>query len=53
MAAARACVLSTQPHRIALELCSLAMFATRRFAAGILLIVILCPVALNFIYGAR
>ena len=42
MAAARACVLSTQPHRIALERCFLAMSAIRRFAAGMLLIAILC-----------
>src|SRR5262249_46906828 len=41
IAAAGACMLSTQPHRIGLQPCLLAMFATRRFAAGILLIAIL------------
>ena len=35
-------MLSTRPHRTALERCFLAMSATRRFAAGILLIAILC-----------
>src|SRR5262245_1051832 len=35
-------MLSTQPHRIGLQPCFLAMFATRRFAAGLLLIAILC-----------
>ena len=42
MAAAHACVLSTQPHRVASEPCFLAMSAIRRFAAGILLIANLC-----------
>ena len=42
MAAAHACVLSTQPHRVASEPCFLAMSAIRRFAAGILLIASLC-----------
>ena len=35
-------MLSTQPHRIASEPCFPAMSAPRRFAAGILLIAILC-----------
>jgi 5'-nucleotidase/UDP-sugar diphosphatase len=35
-------MLSTQPHRIASEPCFPAMSATRRFAASILLIAILC-----------
>jgi Na+/pantothenate symporter len=45
MAAARACVLSTQPHRVASKPCFLAMSAIRRFAAGILLIASLCASA--------
>src|SRR5262249_17988299 len=42
MAAARACMLSTQPHRAASGPCFPAMPAIRRFAAGILLIASLC-----------
>jgi 5'-nucleotidase / UDP-sugar diphosphatase len=42
MAAPSACVLSTQPHRIASEPRFLTMSSIRRLAAGILLIAILC-----------